>query len=86
MRIKDQLSPRSYGQYIHLKVLFLILLLCLTLVIALVAIVCGSSGMPIGAVLRTLAGGGSTQEFSTCAGRASARPSWPASGWPSSAA
>ena len=62
MRIKDQLSPRSYGQYIHLKVLFLILLLCLTLFIALVAIVCGSSGMPIGAVLRTLAGGGSTQE------------------------
>ena len=62
MRIKDQLSPRSYGQYIHLKVLFLILLLCLTLFIALAAIVCGSSGMPIGAVLRTLAGGGSTQE------------------------
>ena len=62
MRIKDQLSPRSYGQYIHLKVLFLILLLCLTLFIALAAIVCGSYGMPIGAVLRTLAGGGSTQE------------------------
>ena len=48
----------NYAGYIRFKRLFLILMFILTVVIALVAITCGSSGLSIGEVIRTLLGQG----------------------------
>lgn len=48
----------NYSGYIRFKKLFLLGMAVLTLVIALVAITCGSSGLTVGTVIRTLLGGG----------------------------
>ena len=48
----------NYAGYIRFKRLFLILMFILTVVIALAAITCGSSGLSIGEVIRTLLGQG----------------------------
>ena len=48
----------NYAGYIRFKRLFLILMFILTVVIVLVAITCGSSGLSIGEVIRTLLGQG----------------------------
>ena len=49
---------RSYTDYIRFKRLFLFVMFVLTMVIALVAITCGSSGLTISEVIRTLLGKG----------------------------
>ena len=51
-------NQKSYTDYIRFKRLFLLILLVMTAVIALVAITCGSSGLSIGEVIRTLLGQG----------------------------
>lgn len=51
-------NEKNYAGYIRFKRLFLLLMVVITVVIALVAITCGSSGLSISEVIRTLLGHG----------------------------
>lgn len=54
-------QQKTYAGYIRWKKLFLLLMVVLTIVIALLSITLGSSGLTLKTVLQTLAGRGSTQ-------------------------
>lgn len=54
-------KKETYEEYIRFKQSFIVLMILLTLVIALVAIASGSSGLTLQEVIETLAGGGTKQ-------------------------
>lgn len=57
--MKRELAPDAgYTGYLRFKKLFLLGMVLLTAAIALVAIACGSAGLTVGTVVRTLLGGG----------------------------